>query len=274
MSIITAVRKSVLELNPEWFLQKKQAFEGETFYLKRLNKIYEKIRIDNYIFDEGKEIDASRDIEIDIDLNQYCWSDYYPECRSSHPQVEELLPINASYISNEIVRLVEKTLDGVADIKASYATIMTVVSTVKEAIIELIRNKNGADVEYSEALNHFFKNFKGKLSTKYGYIKRVHDLSADYSPKLNFNINQNQLAALLFILNEAEMFINITSADTDFINFCKEHFTFKHRTKHTQEKPTELRNKFNNAKDHLPCVARDEVARMLFKKIKEYNLKG
>lgn len=255
----------VLKLNPSWYATKKDCFLNETFYNSGEGKIYQVLERE-VSFDEMNSYDpdyatySSTEITIiDIDLVKYCWNDSYPNCSSSYDW-EANFPENGSSVSLRIVDYLEKITKDVVEVKTIHRCILGSIETINETIKTLlIGNSNDT---YQQVLDYFLLRCKKDISKKFGHIKRINDMSEAFKDKLIFNLNQERLGALLYILKEAGFIDTPTPTDTTFLNFCSDYFYFKNQKTGTFTKAIDLRGKYNDAKKPQH-TARDKVVEML-----------
>jgi len=259
----------VLKLNPSWYDTKKDCFLNETFYNPGIGKIYQVLEDEkhfeddmHFYDDDGNEYETYPSTEItiiDIDLVKYFWNDTYPNCSSSYDW-EASFPVNGSSISYNIVSYLEKITKDVTEVKTIHRCILGSIETINETIRTLLIGS--LNETYEQALGYFLVKCKKDISKKFGHIKRINDMSEAYEDKLTFNINQEQLGALLYILKEAGFIDTPTPTDTTFLNFCSDYFYFKNQLTKTATKATSIRNKYNDAKKPQH-TARDKVVEML-----------
>ena len=80
-------------------------------------------------------------------------------------------------------------------------------------------------------------------------MKRAYDIAEAYQDKLEFNLKQDELAALLYILYKAG-FIHTPAGDhSSYLNFCKNHFHFKNQKQGMDFSPAKgIIKKFSEAR--------------------------
>jgi len=225
------INNEVTQLSYEWFLEKKKLFENEPFFDKSLGKVYDVIT-DKYFFteDDGKIFETEREIVIDRDLTHYCWnSNFYGSIqRDSINYPDESIintPIDANVISSTILGLITEEASHYTEIKATHTLLTKTYSHLKTFTNEL--TKTNTDSLYLMAISYFREQFQLQLVKAFDYTLKQIDLLDTQVDKLEFNLGQEELAALLFILNKCEFFNTANIYDTSFLRFCRDYFYFK-----------------------------------------------
>ena len=216
----------ILELNEEWFKAKKEAFQKEPNYVNERIIIVETL-ID--FEEEGEEIKRiETKNENEIDLNEYCWNGNFPGSREEEMERSEdahyKLPQNGNYYALKILSFVKISTEDFIEPKAINSFIVSVIGSVKSKILELLSDKE--DREYESSLEYFFLHLRKLISKNYSHIKRQVDLIG-HTEYLDFNLKQEELAAVLFIMNKAGFINSLNYNDDSFINFCSQYFRFK-----------------------------------------------
>jgi hypothetical protein len=253
------IADSVLVLNYEWFTKKKDFFKKEPFYNNEMERINE--GIPDYEANEEKKF-----IIIDMDLPRYCWDCYYPmslqfliyqEMEGNGGHASITLPVNGKEVANEILSNIITYTKGFTDIRAIHNFIALVLEGIKNNFITLL---NGIDdSEYEGVLDYYRNKFLIMLGIKFGHIRKQFDLVTYYEEKLEFNLTQEQLAALLLILNKAGFLNTVNFNDTGFLRFCQQFFYFK--LKNNYKRP----NSFRTLSDKYREFIKDENPKTLEK---------
>ena len=126
------------------------------------------------------------------------------------------------------------------------------------------------DSEYEGVLDYFQNKFLIMLGIKFGAISKQIDLVTYYEEKLEFNLTQEQLAALLLILNKAGFLNTVNFNDTEFLRFCQQFFFFKKAGNY--KRPTSLkslRDKYREFLRNENITSMEKVKQMLEKVLKE-----
>ena len=225
------IDNEVSKLSHEWFLEKMKLFEKEPFYVKSLEKVYEVIMDkDFFIDDDGEFFETEREIVVDRDLNNYCWNSFFygsikRESLSYPDESYKDIPIDAIVVSSSILELIKLETSQYTKIKAIHSLLIKTISHIKKYTTILTESKS--DSLYAMAILHIREQFQIKLFKAFDYTQKQMDLLDASVDKLEFNLNQEQLAALLFILNKCGFFNTINFNDTSFLIFCRDYFYFK-----------------------------------------------
>jgi len=250
MTSIDNIEQLVLQLNSSWFESKKEWFVKETFYSKNHERIFEEWEEPNWVWDDETNIVIElppHNFVIYKNFNEYCWNGYYWQGLYEHEEEIAELPTNASRIADGILSEIAIVLKGIVEVKVNHKIILNSIDTISNALEDL-QSVNSSE-EYLEFLTFFLFKTKQKISKEYGHFKRAYDISESYKDKLDFNLKQDELAALLYILFKAE-FINTPSGDTSlYLNFCKNYFHFKNQKKDLEFAPAKgIIKKFSEAR--------------------------
>ncbi|MBP9213702.1 MAG: hypothetical protein KBF36_04025 [Chitinophagaceae bacterium] len=266
---ISYINEVVSSLNYSWFLKKKEFFLKESFYDAKADEIT--FEISNPNFNPKEPEEEKEYFEIKFDLNEYCWVSYFEGCLHSalgetHEWYYEI-PDDAKEAANKVVDFISFSTSKYTETKAIHKFILKVIDTITEELKSL--NSSTDDIVYSNFLIYFSSKTRKEISKKFGHIAQQISFleSSDY---LEFNLTQDQLAALLLILNKAG-FINSTDFnDTRFLHFCAAHFKFK--IKGTYKTPNDfkaLSKKYSAIKNDDNTKAIPEVVTRLKNAFKE-----
>jgi hypothetical protein len=247
---ITEVENIVLQLSKDWYIQKRASFVNHNFYDKNLDKLYDKF----IIVDDERNPEEPVEIEhgIDVDIIKYCWFDSSYGTFENPMAYPEDLAVNSYTIAEKIVSLINATINENIDNSSKYKVILHVINTVQTQI-EILSNDNKLDEEYIAILDDFSSRFSARVNKKYRQIFNVYALTNEYGTQdqLKFDLNQEELASLMYILYIADMIHCPNINDTRFLHFCQNHFYYKHRTKKTHVKANLIMNKFNDVNSGL-----------------------
>jgi hypothetical protein len=265
---VSAAEKLVFQLNEDWFQQKKHWFQREPFYDKDLEKIYDGIPGNDEYDEEGNWIGKEDDIVIDKDLASYCYSSNFYGSLSSTDPPEHVLPIDGSDVTYEIMKLLSRYIEQLVSPKAKNNCIVLFIDAIRNQINVLLE-KNNDDV-YEGALENFLFKTRQEISRKYHYIKTEVELLDDFQDTLNFNLTQEKLVALLYILNKAGVFNTLNYNDTTFLRVCQQYFAF--RLKSNYQRPKNLKTFTDKYREFVRGENGknlDEMKNMLIRTIKE-----
>lgn len=245
MSSLEKIEQLVLQLTKEWFESKRNWFEKEPFYCKKKDRIFEEWEEYNLVWDESNELIElpPKKCGVNKSLNDYSWSGYYPHGLYEHEEEIAELPQNASVNAEKIVAEITSMLQGIVEVKTNHYIILAAIESITDGIDELQVNDTSDD--YTEFLSFFLLKTKKMIYVKYGYIKRAYMISEKHEDKLLFKINQEKLAALMYLLYEAD-FLSY-SAPRDFYDFCCKYFHFPNQKKNKLHTPAkDFGSKYND----------------------------
>src|SRR5258706_3711584 len=188
---LTMIENQLRALDYGWFSKKKEWFKEEAFYNNSVNKIYETLTDTIYFDDIGIEEDV--ETVIDVDLQQYCWSNHYPNSLSGIDEVVAQLPVDSGDVSEAIINNVSTLVSQAPDTESQHRIIMSVVGTAAEQV-ELFKKADN-DEEYHKVLDDFLLRLRQRLGSKFRAIKDIYLLSKEYPERerLEFNLNQEEL---------------------------------------------------------------------------------
>jgi len=260
---IDYVKQQVSKLNRDWYKSKKRFFQKENGYDTERGHVYKILPDKESLYDEEGVYITDKDIVIDVNINQYCWNDYFETSFSDKGYYDEELPINSKVIAYQIIQWIENTIKGVDDIAAKHKVILSVIDTIKDQI-EIFTKENSDSDEYIDILDQFLILCRQCISRRFSFTKKVHLITTEYSKneRLTFELNQEELGALLYILYMSDILKISTPGDTSFLNFCQDRFYFYNQKAKAYTKAILLRNKFNDSKKSS-SKARKEVIKKL-----------
>ena len=259
------------QINLEWYYKKKNAFQKEGLFDEKLGKIYSCIEIDNsHVNEDGDFISEKRECLIDIDIVNYCWdSDFFYGSESSATAIDGIeydFPMSLKNISYKILEKVNEYYSAAGTSNNIAHSLYNILDKVKESLIaninstrvekadkrkDSIKAAQQVEEEYKEILLFFYFNLKTILQNRYKHYLVLSSLELEYeeNSRLVFDVSQDELSALLYILNTAGFFRSIASGDTEFINFCKERFYYSKGVKKEPTKAVDIRRKYNEVKN-------------------------
>jgi len=235
------IRKYTLKLNLEWFQKKEVAFKKDKLYNKETNLIqYSTLPSSNT---------TQHDSIFSIDFRRYC-SCYLPIGESTGWGNHESWNHNTGKTQLENIRQVSVALIAeLNDLTSPLADICTIskyVAKTNNSISEEVKINRESFPEnglYSCVLDDFLKACNDELCKKYHRELTLNTLTWNYIETLDFNLTQEELVSLLYLLATAEI-VGISPFDSRFISYSVKHFRFK--KKGAFVKPVSERI-FNNA---------------------------
>jgi hypothetical protein len=255
------------QINLEWYYSKKEAFKNEPLFDKEREKIYHDFIIDeSYVDDEGLVHSDKRNLLINIEFVDYCWDSgflYSIEKTLSELEGQEMeLPVSLKTISYNVLKVLDKYFSVTSTPNNIAAAVLNILEKVVENLNNNLKNieiekpdkskktlKLVKEIkeEYSAILSNFITKLRMLLQHKYKRHLVLAHLEIDYdeNSRLVFDVSQDELSALLYVLNAAGFFRLIAPGDTHFINFCKERFYYSKGVEKVPTKASDLRRKYN-----------------------------
>lgn len=241
------IKDDVCKVNYQWFLNKQEHFKrqsGDSEYLTL--KKAEGYPIYEYDEDGLSYISEYKNEEeiISIDLKKYveCYLPIDESTRWGEAPMEIVIPgnkpapsENLDEFASNLVLNISRFPDDNTDNTDIHKFIYKVLHTVEENLAGF--KEKGENAVYTDILNRFLQLCTAKLYDKFERRLTMDILTSEINDHLKFNLEQQELAALLFIIQRAG-FLNYS--DTSFLRFCAEHFSYNDNGK--SAKPTSLKN--------------------------------
>ena len=241
------IAELVGELDLEWFLKMKEAFVSHENYDESRKEIYKENtwHSPNYWYDENGDQNFEDYVEqgdvVKIDLRKYC-SSWLPISMDNYWGLWAIENSRGSGPYSGIPMLVlEEAIEFLKGVQ-SPLEISKVIVLVGEDISDCVRKTlDGVAKEddFANVLMDFRDETIKLLHTNFSRFLELDELIQKYEDKLEFNLQQEELAALLFILNKAG-FLNTKNFDhSPFIPFCVKYFRFKKKDEYVKIKNKE-----------------------------------
>lgn len=235
-------------LDHNWFCDKLKYFSEEPFYNASQSKIFDIIPMKEMYMDGEQLFEDSYDIVIDKTLSDYCWDDFfYGSLSKSMAEYETppplTLPINSKSVAYAIIEYIDETTKKFRTPKAIYSFVSITISEIKNALEDLYSQAHNQN--YKEALDFFYEKTLEILNERYSIINDEVKILNEGKDKLEFNLSQEKMVALLYLLNRAGVFNTYNYNDREFLKFCCQYFYFFHNGTYKQPKSyTILTNKY------------------------------
>ena len=277
--MIDEILNELERINLDWYYAKREAFSNEQIYDKELDRIYHSFTMDDsFTDDNGKLYPKQTDYIIDIDFVNYCWSSdflYSNEYYLSKYEIEDS-EINPPFSLKEISYKIELIIKKYFNVAGTPSNIAASISVISEGVKEvLLKKRRAASVkkpdkrkvsikeaekvkdEYSDVLSYFYFTLMNRLNESYKEYVVLSTIEHQYDEKnrLVFDLTQDELGALLYILNTAGFIKVIVPGDTDFVNFCTDRFYYSKGVEKVPTKASGLRKKYNDAKSDPRILA-------------------
>jgi len=218
----------IQRLNYEWFLRKREFFIREPLYVEKLNRIKDTLTNTETVFNGEDFVDFEKVINIDIDLEHYCWNSHFEGSTLKAVLLDEqlvktlALPVDGNEICAELIEKIKLDTLLYSDATAINQYLTLVKKQIPNTISKLTSPYN--DIPYNDTLNLFLKNTEDIINNKFTHIyEQIELISAnkDYRASLtlekcnelaNVKINENRFitdtgdiergAALFYLLDD------------------------------------------------------------------------
>lgn len=265
----------VQKLHFGWFYQKEISFKSDNNYVDSQNEIrivqkrsFTTHSLDIPAQDGNPPIYSQNWVEMEeihcFDLRKFC-SAYLPLDDDTNwgttPSSEEYKPslANTLGLNYSTARIATDLINDIAEILFSGATAKETYDFVKlsnqilHKEVAKLREKN-TQIIYNQVLDDFEIRINSLLHRKYEKELLTSAISFQTDDKLEFNVGQEQLAALLAILDEAKILKigNTAKEQQKFFEFCQRYFyfTLNKKAKRSETVKT-FRDKFKEAKNAI-----------------------
>ena len=226
---LAKIEQLISQLDSTWYEKKKYWFEKEPLYNHKHGIIYDVFE-GSYWQDEAEGPVKEPDTVIDIDFKKYCWNSYYPGCLDSNEGSNEVYPTDLKRVVSGILIEINQMISQVITDDVKYNIIMQSRETMIEKV-EYMLTLQPDNIEYIETLKDFLQRARIDLHNEHKQFKEAYEAAKKYQDKLVFDLKQEELAALLYILYKADFFHQSTTGDTVFLDFCRKFFYFQNQKK-------------------------------------------
>lgn len=244
----------VSKMDIAWFSKKEKEFKAHVHYDKVEDLII--IHVKDYIeivhdVDEDG-IPTSSDIEdnsydIKINLRQYCslylpideitdWGGFPVDEWTARTKVSP--SNNIDEFASDLVKDISSFLKTDSDNVDTYKFISVVLDTT-ERELNTLKSKNTGNADYIAVLDDFFKRCASIIYRKYSRELTFYKMMQGHVGKLEFSVNQDQMLAILFILQRAGFFTY--TDNTTLLRFALDHFLYKDE-KGNMVNPSSMKN--------------------------------
>lgn len=278
------IEQQLQKLDPNWYKATRARFEKETFYDSEKDMIDDVVKEDNQkiigeVNDNGykypKTEFVDKDIIIKQEFKEYAWrrkleythfpNEHYPEIVDGKhvirtiinyikEDVEKFMGVNTYMYIRKVILKMDEMFSVHLKNGSTTQEYVYVLDYVKNEFIRLIKRDkelNGAKVEYE--------------------VSQINSL-----PRLEFDLQLKEVAALIFLLKEAKILKCSNPQDNLYIEMAAEQFYFSNQNK--DNKSTQCSNisktynelKGKMAKDNTPSAVK-KVANKLDKVISKYS---
>lgn len=233
------IKDHISKLSYDWFLQKEIKFKAH----KRYDSISDIINIPVSAYEVENEYDNSSNLitsqkidasyNIKIDLRRYCrlyfpieemtnWGEH--PINAFDPRIENSKCDNIDEYATQLIDEIAPFLKPDSDNLNVFKFVSKVITSI-ETELQILSATQTHSSKYIDVLNDFHRLCAAKIHKLFQHEITSYNLTADHKSKLEFNLSQDQLMALIFIIQRAGFFKY--TGNTPFLQFCFEHFLYK-----------------------------------------------
>jgi hypothetical protein len=211
---------------------------------------------------------AWEDIE-EVTLGDFCWCDEerYYEQREFYPD-EKLDPFDACSVVNEICDVVD-SLIAENDVQTSFNIINSASLIFSEDMQTLIAKSKGND-KLEQVLLFIANKGTFHIRKKFERIVQQYIYGSKNNIQLDFELNKQQLAALLFLIEKAGMLTKKDRGVMKKYDFFEHFFFWTNASDDSVHKLSGLKKNFSEFKNGVRVNSVNEVFEMLKKANKNY----
>lgn len=270
MVFVNQIQSILSKYNHNWFLEMKTKFREETWYDKKQDKI-----VIEYSSNQSYYNHDTNDLEIEEEtvtfslytLDEFCWSytnRHFSEEEYSSKFNDDSFFIHACF---EIISITQELLNQVGSIDEKDKLITSIINLIIDEFEKLSLEK---DDEYKNLLSFLIQKVRSKFGKHFISIKDINSFIKEYHDKLEFNLNQDELAILICMLIDTDILSVHLSDDRNIKNFAKQYFYYTNSKK-------EVRPAINIARkisDYIPDSTIDKVKDKLRKALIYSHYRG
>lgn len=211
---------------------------------------------------------AWKDIE-EVKLEEFCWCDEerYDEQREFYPD-EKLDPFDAYTIINEICDIVDSLISA-NDVQTSYNIINSASLIFSENMQTLVSKSKGND-KLEHVLSFIADKGTFYIRKKFERIVQQYIYGSQNNIQLDFELNKQQLAALLFLIEKAGMLTKKDRGVMKKYDFFEHFFYWTNASDDSVHKLSGLKKNFSEFKNGVRVNSVNDVFDMLQKANKNY----
>lgn len=265
MDISVEIEALVANFSFRWYEQKHEQFVDiakgyDPNTSMRTNKIagYNTM-IDEETGETYSEI-AWEDTEV-LTIEEFCWLDqersyeqmaFYPD--------KALVPVDASILIHELCDKINDFLPK-EDVIGSYNIVNNSQNILRVKIDDLL--SNNTDVGYEKVCRYISENGSNLIRTIFDVVVQRYIYGESSPDRLEFELNKQQLAALIFLMHEAGFIVERARNERKKYDFFEKYFNWTDSAKDTHHLLIGLRKLMSDFSkgDHGKAV--DDVMKML-----------
>lgn len=272
MDLHTEIEKLTKKMSFDWYQKKLEEFKNpQKGYQPTTNTRLKKVAGFNTGIDEETGYTFSEiawEETEEITIEEYCW---YNDDQSGDRHIinigKKIYVDDASMFMNEFFKSLDEFIHE-ADIDLSINIINTTDSLIHENIIKL--STNNSDKGYVKVCEYLRHRGSYSLRKRYEYKQQLFIFKDKGFPRLEFELNKQQLSALIFLLIEAGFISKKERGIVRKYEFFEKYFYWTDSSNDMKYPISDLRriiSKFSNGEKSNPL---DEVMKKLKKAFDTY----
>jgi len=270
MSNLNQINAEIQKLNSTWFAQSLKLFNEHKFYNHESKKLLGEFRYYDEFYDhETHELEViDKKISVDLTLEQFCWDNSVLDMVDPFDPDDPDNIIVGKRVSRNIIGIIKSFVDNLHSIDPVQINkfILATLERVKTEINLIVHSNNSL---HSQVLGIFLINHRQALSDEFRHYKQVANEIETYKDHIKFNLNLEQLAALVLLMERAEFIHQAGIGGNSYLNQCASLFYFYNQRVGTHTVATGIRSKFNDAKNTSNHSGMRYIVDKLQKVIKE-----
>ena len=205
----------------------------------------------------------------EITLEEFCWcdNDKYNELRVYNLD-EKANPIDAYVVLDMICEVVEELLPE-NDVQVSF-NIINSASLIFNEKIKIIIAQSDCDNNFRQVCRSIADKGTLEIRKQFDRVVQQYIYGSKNGIQLQFELNKQQLAALIFLIDEAGMLTEKKRGAIGKYDFFEKHFNWTDPSDLSQNQLTGLKKNFSEFKNGVRINSVDEVFEMLKKANKNY----
>lgn len=246
MLFVNQIKSILSKYSYDWFLGMKNLYQTDKWYSKEHDKIlttYTDTQTSSN--PENDETETNEiDIVIDFTLEQFCWN-YKNKYYSTEEFDDRFKDSSIFFIVaiSDVIQLTKNLLLQVGSIDEKDKLLKGILNLIEEECNNL---SEGKPTEYKKILEYIFQRTREEFGRNFITISDVNLFINQYHDKLEFNLNQEELAVLLSVLIDADI-LTVNLCDTKNIRkFAERYFHITHGKTKKRQPAKSISSKMND----------------------------
>ncbi len=211
---------------------------------------------------------AWKEIE-EVTLKEFCWFDeerYFEQMEFYHE--EKLDPFDANSVVNEICDVIDSFISE-NDVHMSF-NIINSASLIFSENMQILITQSKGNIKYEQVLIFIVDKGTLHIRKKFERIAQQYIYGKESIIKLDFELNKQQLAALIFLIDEAGMLTEKKRGAFGIYDFFEKHFNWTDHSDLSKKQLIGLKKNISEFKNGVRTNSVAEVFEMLKKANKNY----